>query len=334
MKKKIINILIVILALIFICSGVFIGVNLYMYHRQQQTFDELISEFPEEETPPVIEWIEVPPVEVPEMSPVTEDPEDFDDISDGDETAAVSRTDALIRISELSKRPNMLLTTSGTSESTTEENPDAVYAPSTTEIWCKWWNDGFADRLPVYISTAARNLDVVGWVRIVGTTLDYPVCQTPSDPEKYIHMDIDGKYSSYGTPFMDAVCRLTKPRSNLVIYGHHMRNSAMFAVLQNYTSISYYRQHPFIQFDTTVEPGTYQVALVLRVDAEGILFPWQDLLFPENEEVFNSALVMAILNRFYDTGVPITYTDELLALVTCEYTVNNGRLMVIAKRVS
>ncbi len=305
-----------------------------MYHRQQQTFDELTSEFPEEETPPVIEWIEVSPVEAPEMTPETEDPEYIDDMSDGDDTAAVLRPDTLTRVSALSKRPNVLLTAAGTSESTAEENPDAVYAPSTTDIWCKWWSDGFADRLPVYLNTVARNPDVVGWVRIEGTTLDYPVCQTPSDPEKYIHKDIDGNYSTYGTPFMDGVCLLTKPRSSLLIYGHHMRNSAMFAILQNYTAISYYRQHPFIQFDTTTEPGTYQVALVLKVDAEGILFPWQDLLFPENEEVFNTAYSMALQNRFYDTGVPINYTDELLALVTCEYTVNDGRLMVIAKRIS
>ncbi len=331
MKKRILNILIVILALIFICSGVFVGVNLYMYHRQQQTFDEITSEFPEQETPPVIEWVEVPPVEAPETSPVTED---TDDISEENDTAALLRPDALVRVSALSKRSDTLLTASAASETTGEENQDAVYAPSSTDIWCKWWNDGFADRLPVYLNTVARNPDVVGWVRIEGTTLDYPVCQTPLEPEKYIHMDIDGKYSTYGTPFMDGVCRLTKPRSSLLIYGHHMRNSAMFAVLQNYTALSYYRDHPFIQFDTTTEPGTYQVALVLKVDAEGLLFPWQDLLFPENEEMFNTAYALALQNRYYDTGVPLKYTDELLALVTCEYTMNNGRLMVVAKRVS
>ncbi len=331
MKKKILNILIVILAIIFICSGVFVGVNLYMYHRQQQTFDELVSEFPEEEPAPQIEWIEVPPVEVPD---VTEDTEYYDDIPETEEIAEILRTAAPVRTSALSKRSSVLLASAGNSEQTAEENQEAVYAPSSTDIWVKWWNDGFADRQTVYLSTAARNPDVVGWVRIEGTTLDYPVCQTPLDPEKYIHLDINGSYSSYGTPFMDGVCRLTKPRSSLLIYGHHMRNGSMFAILQNYTAVSYYRQHPFIQFDTVTEPGTYQVALVLKVDAQGTFISWQDLLFPEDEEVFNAALAVAIQNRYYDTGVPIRYTDELLALVTCEYTLNDGRLMVIARRVS
>ncbi|MCC8060207.1 MAG: sortase [Clostridiales bacterium] len=201
------------------------------------------------------------------------------------------------------------------------------------EEWKTRWEEAAKERFPIYQSLAEGNPDIVGWVRIVDAAIDYPVCQTSQDPEYYLHRDVNGADSSYGTPFLDAACSLEEPRSSLLIYGHHMKDGRMFATLQNYTDVSFYQQHPYIQFDTLTESGSYEIVAVLKLEADGTQVSWQDLLFPAGGENFAAAWESICRNVFYNTGVGVSMEDELLALVTCEYTLQNGRLMVIARRI-
>lgn len=174
---------------------------------------------------------------------------------------------------------------------------------------------------------------MIGWIRIEGTKIDYPVMQTPASPDFYLHMDFHKKRSSYGTPYMDENCRYQDPRTSLLIYGHHMKNGSMFAALEGYTDAAFYREHPYVQFDTMEEAGSYEVAAAIRIDAAGDQTIWQDLLFPKEDGDFAGAWERVCSQRFFDTGVELTEEDELLALVTCEYTLADGRIMVIAKRI-
>ncbi len=79
--------------------------------------------------------------------------------------------------------------------------------------------------------------------------------------------------------------------------------------------------------------GSYEIAAVIKVDASGDQSIWYELLFPQEEGGFQQAWGRVKQKRFYDTGVELGEGDELLALVTCEYTLKDGRLMVIAKRI-
>lgn len=188
-------------------------------------------------------------------------------------------------------------------------------------------------RFAAYRALHDENSDMAGWIRIEGTPVDYPVMFTPDRPEYYLHRDFHKEKSSYGTPFLAENCRLESPRSSLLVYGHHMKNGSMFAALQNYTGKEYWSQHPQVQFDTLDETGSYEIAAVVKLQASGNAVPWQDLLFPEDEAEFDEAWKVFRKHMFYETGVELTAEDELLALVTCEYTLKDGRLMVIAKRI-
>ena len=77
-----------------------------------------------------------------------------------------------------------------------------------------------------------ENADCIGWLSIDGTTISYPVMHTPSDPQKYLRRNFYGKYSQSGVPFLDGRCDLQN--SNLIIYGHNMRNGTMFSDLKRY----------------------------------------------------------------------------------------------------
>lgn len=199
--------------------------------------------------------------------------------------------------------------------------------------WKAWWEQVAAGRFATYRSLQRQNEDFVGWVRIEGTRIDYPVVQTPEQPDYYLHRDFDRQYSSYGIPYMAEGCRYEEPGTNLMIYGHHMKNGSMFAALQNYTEEAYYRQHPYIQFDTVDRAGSYEIVAVVKLEAADDTLPWQKLLFPESREVFDEAWQWFKRQSFYPTEVTPSFDDRLLALVTCEYTLEDGRLMVVAREI-
>lgn len=199
--------------------------------------------------------------------------------------------------------------------------------------WKAWWAAAAGERFPQYRALKEQNPDFVGWVRIEGTRIDYPVVQTPEEPDFYLHRDFQKNPSSYGIPYMAEACVWEEPGTSLLIYGHHMRDGGMFAALQNYTEKSYYRQHPYIQFDTISRAGSYEIVAVVKVDAASNSLPWQQLLFPGSEAEFAAAWEAFAASRFYQTDAFPEYEDRLLALVTCEYTLKDGRLMVVAREI-
>ena len=199
--------------------------------------------------------------------------------------------------------------------------------------WKLWWEETAQERFAVYHSMKEENSDMIGWVRIEGTNIDYPVMQSPNQRDYYLHRDFYTNTSSYGTPYLSEICRYENPRTSLLISGHHMKNGSMFASLQNYTEYTFYTEHPYVQFDTMDEAGSYEVAAVIKLSASGDQTIWQNLLFPQKEGDFEQAWNRVKEQSFYDIGIELTKEDELLALVTCEYTLKNGRILLIAKRI-
>lgn len=103
-----------------------------------------------------------------------------------------------------------------------------------------------------------KNTDMVGWLSIAGTTLNYPVMQTPNEPNYYLKHNFEKEYSDLGTPYIQENCDLTGS-DNLVIYGHHIKGGKMFGALEDYKSQSFYEEHKTIQFDTLTQCGVYEI---------------------------------------------------------------------------
>lgn len=78
----------------------------------------------------------------------------------------------------------------------------------------------------------AQNPDCIGWLCVPGTQIDYPVMFTPEEPQRYLRRSFYGAYSQSGVPFMDFRC---DENSNLILYGHNMKNGTMFGNLTGYT---------------------------------------------------------------------------------------------------
>ena len=182
-----------------------------------------------------------------------------------------------------------------------------------------------------YASVYRENNDFVGWVSIDDTPLDYPVVQTKDEPEYYLRRSFQKEYSYYGVPFMDYKCD-TKTSDNLIIYGHNMTNKTMFSAVESYADKEYWQEHRYIKFDTMDEYATYEVVCSFRIDVSKSDFYFNTYTTFYSESVFNEFMENAKALATYDTGVTAEYGDKLLTLSTCEYNYEDGRYVVVAKK--
>ena len=187
-----------------------------------------------------------------------------------------------------------------------------------------------------YLELYRENSDFVGWISIDGTSLNYPVMYTPEDNEYYLHRNFEKEYEYSGLPFIDARCTVKEPSQNIIIYGHHMNTDTMFTSLHEYKEKSFFEKHPLIQFDTIYGQGMYQICFVIlsKAYAEGEEgFRYYDFIHCENEEAFHQTISELKKLSIYDTGVDVSMEDRLITLSTCEYSQENGRMAVIAKKI-
>jgi len=189
--------------------------------------------------------------------------------------------------------------------------------------------------LPEYADLYEKNDDLVGWIRIPGTKINYPVMQTKDDMEYYLHRDFDGDEDVNGLPFLDARCDVNKPSTNLLIYGHSMNSGAMFAGLINYKDYEYYQEHKTIYFDTMQERGEYEIVAVFQsrvAYVDEVAFRYYNFIQADTQAEFDSFISAVTQLAYYDTGIEANYGDRLLTLSTCDREITDGRLVVLARK--
>ena len=126
------------------------------------------------------------------------------------------------------------------------------------------------------------------------------------------------------------------PSSNLLIYGHNNKNGNMFQELLKYEDESYYKEHPIIQFTTVDEDSTYEIIAVFKSRVyyknEQNVFRYYFFINAENEEEYNYYVEESKKASLYDTGKTAEYGDQLLTLSTCEYSQEDGRFVIVARK--
>lgn len=186
-----------------------------------------------------------------------------------------------------------------------------------------------ADYAPLY----EKNPDLVGWMTIDGTRINYPVMQTPDRPDYYLKRNFNGESSAHGCLYVRESCDVFAPSDNVTIYGHHMKDGSMFAGLESFLSRDFWEDHRTIQFDTLYEPHTYTIFAVFRTTAtKGEGFAYHTFEDAQDEADFDDFVANCKSHALYDTGITPQYGDKLICLSTCEYTRANGRLVVVAVR--
>ena len=190
--------------------------------------------------------------------------------------------------------------------------------------------------LPEYAELYKQNNDMVGWIYINDTNINYPVMQSIGKPNFYLKHGFDKSYTDYGCPYVSESCDLSKPSDNLIVYGHHMKNGFMFSDLEKFKKKDFWEEHKTFNFNTLYEKQTYEIIAVFKTvvytesSSEFKYFQFSDAESPEH---FNNYISKCKTKAIYETGVTAEYGDKLITLSTCEYSNTNGRLVLVAKRI-
>ena len=213
---------------------------------------------------------------------------------------------------------------------TTEATEETTIPTETTE----------PGMLPGYKELYEMNNHTVGWIKMSGTQLDYPVMQTPDSTDYYLYRDFNKADSARGSIYAREVCDVYEPSDNITIYGHNMKDGSMFAALNAYTNKATWENNSLIFFDTLYEYHTYKIFAVFATSANlGEGFSYHKFVNAANEEEFDNFVKTCKELSFYDTGITPVYGDKMICLSTCTYSLNgrahdNARLVVAAVRIT
>lgn len=189
--------------------------------------------------------------------------------------------------------------------------------------------------LAQYETLSRQNSDMIGWIKIDGTEIDYPVMYTGDD--FYLGHDFDKAAAKNGLPYIDRRCTVEPYGTNTIIYAHNMKNGTMFSELLNYKSPDYYAEHAIIRFDTLHEKQEYKIIAAFESEVykkNDTVFKHYNFLNAESKAAFDEYVTNVQALSLYDTGINPEYGDAFITLMTCSYHTDNGRFVVVAKKVN
>ena len=177
----------------------------------------------------------------------------------------------------------------------------------------------------------AQNSDLVGWIRVPNTTINYPVVYC-RDNAFYLDHDFDKKPSSAGTPFLDTRADLLEKNQSLSTYGHQLTH---YKDLQKYKSLDYYKENPLFAFDSLYEEGVYKIFAVFYMAgnaSDKLFYNYMKAGF-DSEEDFQNHINQLTARSIFLTTVDINPGDRLVLLTTCTDETDNLRLIVAGRKI-
>lgn len=200
-------------------------------------------------------------------------------------------------------------------------------------------SDGVPENVQKVITLKQENKDVVGWIQIDNTIINYPIMQsTDKDKDYYLTHNYKNEYSKYGSIYLYKDSNITDVNSNVIIYGHNMKDEQMFNTLLKYENQDFYNEHKTIKIATEQEESVYEVVSVFKsrvfYQDEKDVFRYYNYTNFESPETYNTYINNCKKIQLYDTGVSAEYGEQLITLITCEYSQENGRMVVVAKKIN
>lgn len=187
------------------------------------------------------------------------------------------------------------------------------------------------------INLRQENQNIIGWIQIDNTIIDYPILQA-TDNNYYLTHNYKKENSKYGSIFAKCECNIQDNNSNVIIYGHNMKDEQMFNTLLKYEDKNFYNEHKEIKVATENEESKYSIVSVFKsrvfYQDEKNVFRYYNYTKFENEEEYNTFIENCKKIQLYDTGASAKYGEQLITLITCEYSQENGRMVIVAKKES
>ncbi len=162
------------------------------------------------------------------------------------------------------------------------------------------------------------NSDIVAWIVIDGTNINYPIVQSNNNTY-YLKHSFYKKYSNYGTIYMDATANKDYTSNNTFIYGHYTVNKSMFGELGNYMKQSFYDEHPYVTIFTPKKTIKAEIFSVHVDDASSNSY---QMNFTTNE-AFKNYIDLMKSKSVINSDVEIDSTiDKIITLYSCSRETN------------
>lgn len=182
------------------------------------------------------------------------------------------------------------------------------------------------------IALNATYQDAIAWLKVPGTNIDTAIFQA-KDNNRYLRNDRDGNKTAWGETFLDYDSKYDlSGYTNLVIYGHNTTTDDHFTPILNYAKKEFYDANNVIEFSTLNGNYKWQIFSVFKTTGDNYNDFYIDTNFANDNE-FTTFVNYFKSKSMYDTGVSVSKDDDILTLSTCEYSQNNGRFVVMAKRI-
>ncbi|MBR1779146.1 MAG: class B sortase [Clostridia bacterium] len=176
------------------------------------------------------------------------------------------------------------------------------------------------------------NSDIIGWIRIENTPVDYPVLNS----EDYLYKNSKKERSRYGSIFTDHTCIIEKDPQNIILHGHHMNNGSMFASICDFSNLTFYQANPVFTFDTIYERAKWKIISIFKTNTNpdhGKLFDYIISDFAGKKEDFLEYIYQVKVRSIINTPVDIADDDKILTLSTCSYEMKDFRTILVARKV-
>ena len=185
---------------------------------------------------------------------------------------------------------------------------------------------GDPDSNPTLAELQAINPDVLGWLTIDDTHIDYPVVIGETDME-YVNKDVYGDFALSGSIFLDSDNARDLSDAYTLVYGHHMDNGAMFGDVVEFVNTDYFESH---QTGTLYLPdATYTIEIFACVQVDAFDSMIYDPLAQNGDvsELLNYVDEIAVQSRY----IGVQPTDKVIGLSTCAEAETNGRVVIFGR---
>ncbi len=176
------------------------------------------------------------------------------------------------------------------------------------------------------------NPEIIGWIHIDDTTIDYPVVQG-TDNDYYLNHNVYKEETICGSIFMDKDNELGQPRQNYILYGHRMNDDSMFGHVSKFLKEDFFNEHP--TFTLILEDGYYTCEVFAVYQTTTFGFQYYQNMLGSSEDQFQQFIMSCKSMSKFQRNVEITPEDTIVTLSTCDYAldVDTGRLVLQAKMV-
>lgn len=180
-----------------------------------------------------------------------------------------------------------------------------------------------------YSHLLSLNQEIVGWIRLPNTMINYPVVKADNN-QFYLKHNFYKEPSKAGAIFMDFRNEPAAKEKHKIIYGHHMKDGSMFGDLKKYRTADFLYENPIIEFNTLYEDIKWEI---FSVYVTGVDFYYIKTDYSDKED-YRSFIESISEKSIFRIDTEVTEEDQILTLSTCSYEFEDARFVIHAKRIN